>query len=123
MTSPFAVFAVALLPCGAVAATSRAADRGEAGKIGLPGGKVDPGESPREALLREASEEGWLLSGVEETPFHVATVEGKTVAWFRAQSAQALVDFKEKGRIAPLKASREALAASGYGNDLAFLAL
>jgi ADP-ribose pyrophosphatase YjhB (NUDIX family) len=34
------------------------------GKIGLPVGKVDPGESPVQALLLEVREEGLAVSGV-----------------------------------------------------------
>jgi 8-oxo-dGTP pyrophosphatase MutT (NUDIX family) len=55
----FAVFAVAPLSDGFYAATTRATDSDEAGKIGLPSGKVNPGESPIEDLLREVAEEGY----------------------------------------------------------------
>jgi 8-oxo-dGTP pyrophosphatase MutT (NUDIX family) len=114
---PFAVFAVVSLGSGFYAATTRAADRGEAGKIGLPGGKVDPGESPVAALIREAGEEGWALEGVDPTPIHAQFVDGKPVQWFSVKSATMLADYKEKGRITPIRAHKSAIAASGYGNE------
>ena len=117
----FAVFVVAPTANGLFAATTRAADRGEAGKIGLPGGKVDTGESLVSAALRESAEEGWLITGLESEPFHVANVEGKPVAWFRATGATPLLEFKEKGRIQPVAVDKAAIAQSGYGNDVMIL--
>jgi 8-oxo-dGTP pyrophosphatase MutT (NUDIX family) len=114
---PFAVFAVAPVGGGYYAATTRAADRGEAGKIGLPGGKVEPGESPVAALIREAAEEGWALEGVDPTPIHAQLVDGKPVHWYAAKSATMLADYKEQGRITPIRATKAAIAASGYGNE------
>jgi ADP-ribose pyrophosphatase YjhB (NUDIX family) len=114
---PFAVFAVAPLSNGYFAATTRAADRGESGKIGLPGGKVDPGENPVQALIREAREEGWELLEVNPTPIHAQDVDGKHVQWFLATSATMLADYKEKGRITPIRATKSAIIASGYGNE------
>lgn len=58
---PFAVFAIIEVEPGKYAATTRAKDRGEEGKVGLPGGKVDPGEKGEEAVIREAAEEGGKL--------------------------------------------------------------
>ena len=46
---PFAVFVLAPTD-GGYAVTTRATDRGEGGRIGLPGGKVDPGEDPVDAM-------------------------------------------------------------------------
>lgn len=114
----FASFIVATVD-GGVAATTRAADRGEAGKIGLPGGKVDAGETARDAAIREASEEGWNVSGVEAAPYYTAIVEGRMVAWFKASGATMKVEFKEKGRICPMVATKIQIALSGYGNDAA----
>jgi ADP-ribose pyrophosphatase YjhB (NUDIX family) len=113
---PFAVFVVTKAGDG-YAATTRAADRGESGRIGLPGGKVDPGEDPVRALVRECAEEGWAVEGVAPAPEHVADVEGKPVWWYRASSASMLDDFKEKGRIEPVVKSLDEIAASGYGNE------
>lgn len=116
----FAVFVVIELKPGVVAATTRAADRGEAGKIGLPGGKVDAGETPREALIRESREEGWLISNVDEEPFFITMVNGKPVAWFRGKDATKLTEYKEKHRgIMPIEVSLEKISKSGYCNDVA----
>lgn len=117
----FASFIVAPIKDG-IAATTRAADRGEAGKIGLPGGKVDPGETARQAAIREANEEGWMMFGVAQTPFHIASVEGHTVAWFTATRATERTTFKEQHRIKPIIATVEEISNSGYGNDLAMKA-
>lgn len=107
---------------GGIAATTRAADRGEAGRIGLPGGKVDAGETAYQAALREAREEGWAIEGMADGPFHADHVEGRMVAWFAASRAMPLESFKEAGRIRPFVASVEAVAQSGYGNDKAMRA-
>ncbi len=119
MSLPFAVFAVAFRGDGTteVAGTTRAADRGEHGRIGLPGGKVDPGESPVEALVRECAEEGWALSGVSDTPVHVAEVDGRLVHWYSVWAAGRLSEFKEQGRIQPLWVKTADMAVSGYGNE------
>ena len=114
---PFAVFIVAPTE-GGYAATTRAADRGEAGRVGLPGGKVDPGERPEEAAIRESREEGWEVVGVDPTPIHKDVVEGKPVWWFKAESASPLQDYKEKSRgILPIVLPLADIAKSGYGND------
>ena len=127
-TSPFAVFVFAQLSDGSWAATTRAADRGEAGRIGLPGGKVDAGEDPRAAALREAAEEGWAIEArpSDLVLVHEAEVEGRPVAWFAApQGARVarLSDYKEAGRIRPIRADLSTIARSGYGNDKAVAAL
>ena len=113
---PFAVFIVAQTG-NQVCATTRAADRGESGKIGLPGGKVDAGEMPHQAALREAREEGWDIGNINPIPIHKALVEGKLVWWFEGSNATILTTFKEKGRIQPVLVSQEAIANSGYGNE------
>jgi len=82
----YAVFCIAPVGSG-YAATTRAADRGEQGKIGLPGGKVDLGEDAVSALYRECEEEGWSVKGISSEPVHTAEVEGKPVAWYSAISA------------------------------------
>jgi len=114
----FAVFVVAMAGNG-LAATTRAADRGEAGRIGLPGGKVDAGETAVQAAVRESAEEGWLVSLPEDAdPAHVALVEGRLVAWFvSSEEAKMLASYKEVGRITPVVASLQAVADSGYGNE------
>ena len=111
----FAVFAVTPHQGGVVVTTR---DKGNA--LGFPGGKVDPGEKPWEACLREAREEGVSLTLDSTTPFHVATVEGKTVAWFRASDPVFLTSYKEQDRgIKPIVVSAAKAATMGYGNDKA----
>lgn len=113
---PFASFIVC--PCGEkLAATTRAVDKGEAGKIGLPGGKIDKGETPLRAAIREAEEEGFAVFGVSTKPIHEAIVEGKLVLWFRASFSYSLSQYKEKGRISPITVPKEEIVKSGYGND------
>ena len=117
MNNPFAVFAVANVSPSFYAATTRAADRGESGKIGLPGGKVDAGETPVEALIRESKEEGFVLIGVSPNPIHSQLVDGKLVQWFRAEKAIVLQDYKEIGRIKNIVATKKEILNSGYGNE------
>ena len=108
---------------GGIAATTRAADRGEAGKIGLPGGKVDPGETSAESAAREATEEGWHVSSIDPLPCHVATVDGRQVAWHLGRVAGPLSEYAERGRIAPIVCTPAEVVASGYGNDGALRAV
>jgi len=111
----FAVFVVAPFD-GKLAATTRPTSPG---KIGLPGGKVDPGETLAKAVLREAKEEGFAIRGLNSLPFHIQEVDGKLVAWFAAESANKLSAYKEMGRVLPIAATKEELMASGYGNEVA----
>lgn len=115
---PYAVFAVAKVEGGdGYAATTRASDTGETGRIGLPGGKVEHGESPVDALVRECAEEGWQIGGVASEPAHVAIVDNRPVWWYMAGKAVMLDDYKEKGRITPIVKTIQELAESGYGNE------
>lgn len=84
-------------------------------KIGLPGGKVEQGETPANAALREALEEGWMVEGLGQC-FHVAQVDGYEVHWFEAEMASPMVDFKEKGRVEPTSATTHEVEESGMGN-------
>lgn len=110
----FAAFVLAPVGTG-YAATTRAADRGETG-IGLPGGKLDAGEDPLDAVIREAAEEGWAVVGLDPVPIHAQSVQGRPVVWFRATGATALRTYKEQHRISTLVATRDQVLASGYGN-------
>lgn len=114
--SPFAVFVLAKTD-GGYAATTRAADRNEQGKIGLPGGKLDAGENPVQAATRESNEEGWQVDITNTTPIHKQLVDGKMVYWYAGENAVKLNNFKEKGRISPIVATVEQILSSGYGNE------
>ena len=107
---------------GGFAATTRAADKGEEGKIGLPGGKLDPNESPRDAAIREAAVAGGDVSAVADSPFHTQLVDDSLGLWYEAAAAKQREAYKEQGRITPVGATYEDLVASGYGNDAALAA-
>ena len=127
MSKPFAAFLLATPSSHAnspraglyLCATTRAVDRGEGGLLGLPGGKIDPGESPADAARREALEEGWALpTRAVLTEAHRAQVDGHTVVWLRSDTpAVKRVNFKEKGRIMPIVLTINEVAYSGYGNE------
>lgn len=109
----FAAFAVVVFDDGSIAATTR--DKGNS--IGLPGGKVDLGETPEEAVIREAEEEGWLVCGLPVL-IRQDYVEGKLVAWYAFEEGFSLENYKEKPRgIRPIRVSLAEMANSGYGND------
>lgn len=115
-TLPFAVVVVARTIDGQIAATTRP---NEPGRIGLPGGKLDPGETPLEAILRECEEEGWHIELPENAkPVHSAMVEGNMLWWYVSQSiATPMDDFKEKHRMETLAVHYDVMANVGYGNE------
>jgi hypothetical protein len=116
-SNPFAVFVLVKLPNGKYAATTRAEDKGEQGKIGLPGGKVDPNEDPKIAAIREAEEEGWKINSIGSI---VASrmVDNRPVIWYSGHDAEILTDYKEKKRgIVPITVSKHEISNSGYGNE------
>jgi len=113
---PFAVFVLVSFEIG-YAATTRAKDTGEEGRIGLPGGKVDENESPIQGAYREAKEEGWEVFDISPNPIQKKLVEGKMIWWYSAKYARMLTNYKEKGRISPVIASKEQIKNSGYGNE------
>lgn len=70
---PFSVVAL-LERNGLVLAISR---RNDHENLGLPGGKIEPGESPEEALVRELGEECGILAEEYEMVYeHLDRVEG-----------------------------------------------
>ena len=89
----------------------------EPGRYGLPGGKVDAGESLREAVIRESREEGFRLHGLDQKPFYSALVGGNPVHWFRARYACALPEYKERGRVYTTALPLSTIRLTGYGND------
>ena len=112
--SPFAVFVLAKV------GTQYAATTRDDGRIGLPGGKVDPGESPETAALREATEEGWSFpTNTQLSLIHSQDVEGRPVSWYLANTVpSALTDYKEKYRgIRPILITEQQLRQSGFGNE------
>ncbi len=112
-----AVFAVSTDRHGNFVATTR--DTGT-NAFGFAGGKVDEGENPREALFRECKEEGVYFQDIEDEPFFTATVEGKTVAWFRAKDFHFYADYKEKHRgIKPVFVTLNEAFNMGFENDRA----
>jgi len=106
--------AMLLAPVGtSFAGTSRPLEKIQAGAgvesiYGLPGGKVDPGETPLQTVLREAVEEGWDPEDVDPEPIHKAMdlpgfkFKNAPVWWYRARSAKMRDDYKERDRLKPL---------------------
>jgi len=91
------------------------------GGVGLPGGKIEPDESPREAALREAREEGWLLPEVTTEMLHRVhdgIVDGHRVIWYWVPDVYAVpMDrYKEMSRISPVPATLGEIAAGGFSN-------
>lgn len=69
MTQPIVVVGAALVSDGRLLAARRSAPAELAGRWELPGGKVEPGETPEQALSRELREElGITAEPVERVP-------------------------------------------------------
>jgi len=112
---PFAVFAIGKFEDG-YAATTRPTNSKGSEKIGLPGGKLDDGETALEALLRECNEEGWQVDITNSKLVHTNNVNGKLIQWYTVRVIKQLKNFKEKGRIFPIVCSKEQVLRSGFGN-------
>lgn len=115
--NPFAVFVVVELSNNKFAATTRPDDKNQVNKIGLPGGKVDPNENPKDAVIRESFEEGWIISGLGEI-IASKMIDNKPVVYYYAKNAKPLTEYKEKYRgIVPIVVTKEEISNSGYGNE------
>lgn len=112
---PFASFVIAPVGEGLFAATTRPDDPSS---VALPGGKIDEGETPYDAALREAYEEGWKVFGLENKPFHVQNRNGKLIYWFRAKGAIQLEKFKEMHRLKTVQVPKDVFQT--FGNPKAF---
>lgn len=116
-STPFAVFVLAYTNNNLVAATTRAKDKNEEGRIGLPGGKVDQNENPVDAAYRESYEEGWNIENINPTPIHKDYINGKLIWWYMGYNPTKLSNYKEINRIKPIEVTKEQIANSGYGNQ------
>jgi 8-oxo-dGTP diphosphatase len=80
--TPRSVVGAAIVRDGRVLAARRTAPASAAGRWEFPGGKVEPGETPEAALVREVTEElgcrvevvGWLAGEVAIGTTHVLAV-------------------------------------------------
>jgi hypothetical protein len=111
----FAAFFVAKSPRkpGKYAGTTR-----RDGKVGLPGGKVEAGETPLQAAVRESAEEGFLIVPICGTPIQTKIVDGKPVQWFSGIVIKQLENYKEKkGGIRNIYLTKKQVLESGFGNE------
>lgn len=127
-TKKQAVFAIIHFHSGLVASVTtcpiKRANIPEYPIFGLPGGKVDEGETHHQALARECYEEGWggVLDFSNE-PVHQVEHGGFDCYWYAAirttSEAKILFDYKEKHRgIMPVVMHYSHI--NGLDNDLAF---
>ncbi len=89
----------------------------ENGTIGLPGGKVEDGENPFDAVIRESREEGWKLNIYGERESAILKkekVDGFLIWWIRCHIDTRVpqdTEWKEKHRgIYPVIVPPSALA-------------
>jgi len=92
------------------------------GGLGLPGGKVEPGESPRQTIMRETLEEGWALPTNASLSFvHSAQVDGQSVEWYATtQTPTMMANHKDAARgIWPVLVNPAALTSMGNPEAIA----
>lgn len=91
------------------------------GRISLPGGKVEEGESLLTAVLRECEEEGWHVEEINPVPIHTRDdIDGFDTYWFKIDKATMLDDYKDKSRnLFPFKTDVYTLirCSPGFGNE------
>lgn len=113
----FASFVVVKLPDGKIAATTRPYEKSKNKKIGLPGGKVEKGETPKQAAYRESKEEGWDVQKIGDI-IASKKVNGKVIVYYIGYGAKKLDDYVEKKNdIEALAVSVDEISNTGYGND------
>ena len=114
-----AVFAIVYDPISqTVAATTRPEDKEV--PFGLPGGKIEEGESVFGALKRECEEEGWAIEFTDINPiqFHEEVINNTIIKWFIVSKATILTEYKDFHRgIIPCYVDIHEMAKVGYGNQ------
>lgn len=107
---------------GWISSTRPIDKREHPGAYGVVGGKLDPGETPLQAAIREAREEGWSVHDVAATPVHANYHGPHKIEYFVAEGAKKLRDYKEKYReVYPMTVTSEELARSHPVNTFAYL--
>lgn len=109
----FAAFAVVRVG-GLLWATTR--DGVDSGKVALPGGKLDSGETPEEAVLRECREEGLALQG-SPALLREQVLDGYRIRWYSFPYATPLSDYKEKKRGIKALLLKPSELSPGFGNE------
>lgn len=107
-----AAFMFVWLPGGLIAAVTR---RNNPSRWGLPGGKLEPNEKAKNAAMREAWEEGWVVSRVFDEPFFENEIDGRPIQYFGAMLARKMDRYKEMGQIHQMEITEEQYLQSPYG--------
>lgn len=111
MSNPFAALVYAKdIDTGLMALTTR--HKGDVSPIGLPGGKVEEGETSRQAAWRECLEEGWkpLCKGPEGLVYVMSKfIEKGRIDFFSCPDGmKKLTEYVEKGTdVKPVSVSIE----------------
>lgn len=103
---------------GLVAATTR-----PDGKLGLPGGKAEPGESLVDTLIRECEEEGWKIGRIDPAWIRQENIDDEYLCyWFVVGAAEPLAKYKDQHRgIIPIRITLEELISRSQGFKNEFL--